>query len=122
MGIFTKDRQVPTFRYLSEAFDYRFAELVERGRDMNEAAKEASEFAEIIATNKRLPDAPPPEMNAIEKGVYYAKQIAAVKQENPEMWEMLTSVAGGIIGGFTGGATVALAEPPTQHIDFTNLE
>ena len=122
MGIFARDRQVPTFRYRSEAFDYCFADLMARGRDMNDAAKEASEFADTIATYKRLPDAPPPEMNAIEKGVYYAKQIVAVKQENPEMWDMLTSIAGGIIGGFTGGATVALAEPPTQHIDFTNLE
>lgn len=122
MGFFTKERQVPNFAYRSEAFDYRFAELVERGRDMTEAAKEASEFAKIIAENKRLPDAPPPELNAIEKGVMYAKQITAIKTENPEIWDLLTSVAGGIIGGFAGGTAVAIQEPEQTKIDFDNLD
>jgi hypothetical protein len=122
MGIFTKDRHVPTFAYRSEAFDYRFAELVERGYDLTDAAKEANEFAKIIAENKRLPDAPAPEMSIIEKGVYYAKQIADIKRENPDIWDMVTSVASGIIGGFAGGSVVALQEPQQTEINFDNLD
>lgn len=123
MGIiFSKERRVPNFNYRSEAFDYRFAELVGRGYDLTDAAKEASEFARIIAENKRLPDAPPPEMNTIEKGMYYARQIAAIKRDNPDVWDMLTSVAGGIIGGFTGGSAVALQEPQPADINFETLD
>lgn len=124
MGLFDKQtKPIPRFAYRSEAFDYYFSKLIEEGRDEMSAAEQADKFANIVATNKRLPDTPPPPMNAIEKGVYYANQIASIKREHPDIWELVTSVAGGLIGGFTGGATVAtIQEPPRQEIDFENLQ
>jgi hypothetical protein len=123
MGLFDKQtKPIPRFAYRSEAFDYYFAKLIEEGRDEMSAAEQADKFANIVATNKRLPDTPPPPMNAIEKGVSYAKQIVAIKQDNPELWDLATSVLGGIIGGFAGGTTaVAIQEPTTENIDFNNL-
>ena len=124
MGLFDKQtKPIPRFTYRSEAFDYYFAKLIEEGRDEMSAAEQADKFANIVATNKRLPDTPPPPMNAIEKGVYYANQIASIKRDHPDIWDLLTSVAGGLIGGFTGGATaVAIQEPTTENIDFNNLQ
>lgn len=123
MRLFDKQtKPIPRFAYRSEAFDYYFAKLIEEGKDEMSAAEQADKFATIIATNKRLPDTPPPPMNAIEKGVYYANQIASIKRDHPDIWDLLTSVAGGLIGGFTGGATaVAIQEPTTENIDFNNL-
>ena len=124
MGLFDKQtKPIPRFAYRSEAFDYYFAKLIEEGIDEMSAAEQADKFATIIATNKRLPDSPPPPMNTIEKGVFYAKQIVAIKQDNPELWDLATSVLGGIIGGFAGGTTaVAIQEPTTENIDFNNLQ
>jgi hypothetical protein len=118
--MFTK-KIIPTFNYRSEAFDYRFSELILKGKDAMESARDANEFADIIAKNKNLPDAPPKPMNGIDKGLMYLKQISVVKKENPEVWELLTSVAGGILGGFSGGS-LALEEPQTNNIDFNNLD
>lgn len=124
MGLFDKQtKPIPRFAFRSEAFDYYFAKLIEEGRDEMSAAEQADKFANIVATNKRLPDSPPPPMNTIEKGVFYAKQIVAIKQDNPELWDLATSVLGGIIGGFAGGTTaVAVQEPATENIDFNNLQ
>ena len=124
MKLFDKQtKPIPSFAYRSEAFDYYFAKLIEEGKDEMNAAEQADKFANIVATNKRLPDSPPPPMNTIEKGVFYAKQIVAIKQDNPELWDLATSVLGGIIGGFAGGTTaVAIQEPPTEKIDFNNLQ
>ena len=117
------NRPIPTFSYRSEAFDYYFAISMEAGKDEMKAAEEADKFANIVASNKHLPDAPAPEMNTIEKGVYYANQIVAIKRDNPELWDLVTSIAGGLIGGVAGGATVAaIQEPPQEHIDFDTLD
>lgn len=122
MGLFDKPiKQIPSFAYRSEAFDYYFAKCIEEGKDEMMAAELADKFANIVAANKRLPDSPPPPMNAIEKGVYYANQIASIKREHPDIWDLVTSVAGGLIGGFAGGTAVATIEPPRQEIDFDKL-
>ena len=123
MALFGKHKQVPHFAYRSEAFDYYFTKGIEEGKDEMVAAEQADKFADIVAKNKRLPDSPPPPMNALEKGLYYAEQIASARNKHPEVWDMLTSVAGGLIGGFTGGATVAVVQdPPRETIDFNNLQ
>ena len=124
MGLFNKgQKQVPRFAYRSEAFDYYFAKGIEEGKDEMVVAEQADKFADIVAKNKNLPDSPPPPMNAIEKGVYYAEQIASIKRNHPDIWDLVTSVAGGLIGGFAGGATVASAQEPTiEKIDFDKLE
>ena len=80
-----------------------------------------AEFADIVATNKKLPDAPLPEKSVLEKGISLLKQVAAIKKEEPEIWDIATSAISGVIGGFTGGA-VALEEPPKDVINFDELE
>ena len=122
MGFSFKKKEVPSFTSRSEAFDYLFADLVENGRDMAEAAEQASKFADIVAKNKKLPDTPPKQLNGLEKGVEYMKQIATLKKENPEIWDMITGALGGVIGGFTESGSVVVEEPPVVDIDFENLE
>lgn len=113
-------RQVPEFTSRSQAFDFMFSYLVDKGKDMMEAAEQANTFANLIATNKKLPDTPPKEMNTIEQGVALIKQITAIKTESPEVWDFVSSLASGVIGGITGGST-KLEEPPVNNIDFDNL-
>lgn len=118
---FVKPKEVPSFSSRSDAFDYMFADLVERGRDMIEAAEQAERFADIIAKNKKLPDTPPKELNGLEKGIGYVRQLAELKKENPDIWDMITGALGGVIGGFSGGG-VAIEEPVVKDIDFESLE
>lgn len=122
MGFSFKKKEVPSFTSRSEAFDYLFADLVENGRDMMEAAEQASKFADIVAKNKQLPDVPPKELNGLEKGIGYMKQLATLKKENPEIWDMITGALGGVIGGFTGSGSVTIEEPNVVDIDFENLD
>ena len=123
MVFFSKHKQVPSFAFRSEAFDYYFAKALSEGKDEIVAAEQAEKFADIVAKNKHLPDAPPPPMTTIQKGVHYINQIVAIKNEHPELWSMATGVLGGLIGGFAGGATVASAQEPTiEKIDFDKLE
>lgn len=122
MGFSFKKKEVPSFTSRSEAFDYLFADLVENGRDMMEAAEQASKFADIVAKNKKLPDTPPKQLNGLEKGIGYMKQLATLKKENPEIWDMITGAIGGVIGGFTGSGSVVVEELPVVDIDFENLE
>lgn len=119
---FKQSKSVPAFASRAEAFDYMLSELVGKGRDMMEAAEQASRFADIVATNKKLPDAPPKELNGLDKGIAYMKQLATIKQENPEIWDMVTGALGGVIGSFSGGGKVAIEEPPVAVIDFDSLE
>lgn len=115
-------KPVPAFASRAEAFDYMMSELVGKGRDMMEAAEQAAKFADIVATNKKLPDTPPKELNGLDKGIAYMKQLSAIKSENPEIWDMVTGALGGVIGSFSGGGKVAIEEPPAVNIDFENLE
>lgn len=116
---------VPTFASRSQAFDYAFAEAVEKGVDMLTAAKQANEFADIVSANKGLPAAPPQPKNAIETAVGYVKQVAVIKQENPEVWELVTGAIGGLVSGFT--LLTAPSQQPAQQetpqeIDFDELK
>ena len=52
------NRQIPAFKSRAEAFDYMFTEMCDRGVDLQDAAKKANDFAEIICKNRSLPDAP----------------------------------------------------------------
>lgn len=114
---------MPSFAYRTEAFDYYFAKSLSEGKDEIIAAEQAERFADIVAKNKRLPDSPPPPMTTIQKGVQYINQIVAIKNEHPEIWSMATSVLGGLIGGFAGGATaVTVQEPTIEKIDFDKID
>ena len=72
---FTRPKEVPSFNSRAAAFDYMFADLVERGRDMIEAAEQAEKFADIIAKNKKLPDTPPKESSAKYSLIAWSDQM-----------------------------------------------
>ena len=125
MGLFGDKKVIPSFTSRASAFEYAFAEAVERGVDMRDAAKKANEFADIVAANMGLPPTPPKPKNAIDTAVGYVQQIAVLKQTNPEVWEFVTGAIGGVI------SSVALFSSPSQQtqpevspakIDFDKIE
>jgi hypothetical protein len=128
MGIFfCEKRTLPTFQSRAQAFDYLFADLVDKGEDMMTAAEQANKFADIISLNKGLPAALPPPQNSIEKAVGYVKQILVLKQENPEVWDLVAGAAGGLISGLTLLASRnSPPAPPSvereEKINFDELE
>lgn len=125
MGIFTPDRTLPVFQSRAEAFDFMVAERINKGDDYAEAVERADKFADIIAKNKKLPTAPPKPKNGIEMAVGYIEQIAAVKKEHPEVWELATGAIGGLISGFAllgKNQTPPPAARQNEEIDFDKIE
>ena len=125
MGLFDKERIIPSFASRSEAFDFMLAERLGKGDDYGEAADKADKFADIIAKNKKLPAAPPKPKNGIEAAVGYIEQIVSVKREHPEVWELVVGGIGGLISGFsllTNKGSKEEALPVPADIDFENLE
>lgn len=123
MGLFdTKTKTVPSFGSRSEAFDYLLASLVADGVPIEEAASRANEFAEVVAKNKNLPPLPEKPKSAIEQGITVIQQVASVKRDYPEVWDLLTGALGGLIGGFTGANIATAEEPQRETIDFDNLK
>lgn len=108
------NRQIPAFKSRAEAFDYMFTEMCDRGADLQDAAKKANDFAEIICKNRSLPDAPEKEKNAIDKCVGYLEQITVIKREHPEIWTLAAGAIGGLIGAFTGGKQALSSEQEQQ--------
>lgn len=110
----------PSFRSRAEAFDYMLARLTEQGEDLMKAAEKAEAFAEIIAKNRALPEAP---KNIIGQCVDVIKQVAEVKKEYPDAWEAVGGVLSGVIGLIGGKKAAEIAdEKPADPIDFDNLE
>ena len=104
--MFDKNKiQVPNFNSRSEAFDYMFTRMCEKGADLMDAAERANSFADIIAKNKSLPDAPAAPKGVIETGLGYLKEIVVIKNEYPEVWDLAAGAIGGLIGAFAGAKT-----------------
>lgn len=125
MGLFDKERIIPSFASRSEAFDFMLAERLGKGDDYGEAADKADKFADIIAKNKKLPATPPKPKNGIEAAVGYIEQIVSVKREHPEVWELVVGGIGGLISGFsllTNKGSKEGALPVPADIDFDKLE
>lgn len=124
MGLFDKvtKPQIPAFQTRSEAFDYMLAHLAEQGVELEEAASRANTFADIVARNKKLPHVPEKPKTPIEKGIVFVQQIAEVKKQYPEVWDIVTGAIGGLIGGFTGASVATNNQEITREdIDFDNL-
>lgn len=117
-------RVIPTFRCRAEAFDYMFTEMCNRGADLHDAAKRADEFADIIAKNRALPDAPEKQKNMIETCVGYLEQISVIKRDHPEIWNLASGAIGGLIGAFAGSKTQEEDNPQDQPPppDFDNIQ
>lgn len=124
--MFFSKKPIPTFTSRSAAFNYMFAEQIEKGVDALEAAERAAKFADIIATNMALPAAPPKPTNGLDACIGYVKQVAVLKKEHPEVWELITGAAGGLISSFAVLTSSAPPTPPVEGgatpIDFEQLE
>lgn len=112
---------IPIFKSRAEAFDYMLTSLCEKGEDVMEAAKKAEAFAEIVAKNRALPEAPKP---FIAQCMDTLKQVAEVKQQYPAAWEIMSGVLGGVVGVIAGTKVVEEKEEEqnAEPIDFDNLE
>ena len=124
MFISKPERKTPTFKSRAEAFNYMFAELYENGADPLNAAERANSFADIVATNLGLPKEPEKPQCMVEKTITIVKQVAVVKKEYPEVWDLVAGAIGGLIGAFTG---VKAAQPEEQEeartpLDFENMQ
>ena len=123
MGLFDRQlKTVPSFCSRSEAFDYLLASLVEDGVPIEEAANRANAFAEVVAKNKKLPNVPEKPKSTIEQGITVIQQVATVKRDYPEVWDLVTGALGGLIGGFAGASIAENNEVQREQIDFENLK
>lgn len=109
---------VPTFKSRAEAFDYMFATLCEKGMDIMEAAEKAEAFAEIVAKNRALPEAP---KNFIGQCMDMLKEVSTIKKQYPEAWEIVGGVLSGVIGLVAGTKVVEEQEERKETIDFDKL-
>lgn len=124
MGLFDhRPKAVPSFGSRAEAFNYLLASLVADGVPVEEAANRANTFAEVVVKNLKLPNVPEKPKNTIEQGITIIQQVASVKRDYPEVWDLITGAVGGLVGGFAG-ASVATAddEPQRAEIDFETLK
>ena len=112
---------VPTFKTKADAFDYMFSTLCEQGTDLMEAAQKAEAFAEIVAKNRALPEAPKP---FVAQCMDTLKQVAEIKKEYPEAWNLVSGLVGGVFGALAGSkASEAVEdEPMAEPIDFDKLD
>lgn len=123
MGLFDRNiKTVPLFNSRSEAFDYLLASLVADGVPIEEAANRANTFAEVVAKNKKLPNVPERPKTTIEQGITVIQQVASVKRDYPEVWNLVTGALGGLIGGFAGATISENNEEQRDQIDFENLK
>lgn len=123
MGIFDRNiKTVPSFGSRSEAFNYLLASLVADGVPIEEAANRANTFAEVVAKNMKLPNVPEKPKTTIEQGITMIQQVASVKRDYPEVWDLVTGALGGLIGGFAGASIAESNEVQREQIDFENLK
>ena len=118
------ERRTPTFKSRAEAFNYMFAELYENGADPLNAAERANSFADIVATNLGLPAEPEKPQSMVEKTITIVKQVAVIKKDYPEVWDLVVGAIGGVIGAVAG---VKVTEPAEQEeertpLDFENMK
>ena len=97
-----------------------FTTLCTNGEDMMEAAKKAEQFAEIIGKNRELPQVP---KKFMEQCMDFMKQVAEVKRDYPEMWEVAGGIVTGVVGLFAGTKVVeSVEEQPAEPLDFDNMK
>lgn len=118
------ERKTPTFKSRAEAFNYMFAELYENGADPLNAAERANSFADIVATNLGLPAEPEKPQSMVEKTITIVKQVAVIKKDYPEVWDLVVGAIGGVIGAVAGVKAVEPAEQEEEKtpLDFENMK
>lgn len=118
------ERKTPTFKSRAEAFNYMFAELYENGADPLNAAERANSFADIVATNLGLPKEPEKPKSVVEKTITIVKQVAVIKKDYPEVWDLVVGAIGGVVGAVVGVKASQPEEPEEERspLDFDNME
>jgi hypothetical protein len=118
------ERKVPTFKNRAEAFNYMFAELYENGADPINAAERANSFADIVSTNLGLPNEPEKPKSVVEKTITIVKQVAVIKKDYPEVWDLVVGAIGGVVGAVVGVKASQPEEPEEERspLDFDNME
>ena len=118
------ERKTPTFKSRAEAFNYMFAELYENGADPLNAAERANSFADIVATNLGLPAEPEKPQSMVEKTITIVKQVAVIKKDYPEVWDLVVGAIGGVIGAVAGVKATEPAEQEEERtpLDFENMK
>lgn len=118
------ERKTPTFKSRAEAFNYMFAELYENGADPLNAAERANSFADIVATNLGLPADPEKPQSMVEKTITIVKQVAVIKKDYPEVWDLVVGAIGGVIGAVAGVKATEPAEQEEERtpLDFENMK
>lgn len=119
------DRKVPVFKSRAEAFNFMFTELYESGADPINAAERANSFADIISSNLGLPSEPEKPKSMVEQGINMVKQVAVIKKDYPEVWDILVGAIGGVIGAVVGVKSTSpeeMEEARPAPLDFENME
>lgn len=118
------DRKTPTFKSRAEAFNFMFSELYENGSDPIHAAEKANTFADLVSTNLSLPNEEEKPKSMVEKGVAFVKQVAVIKKEYPEVWDLVVGAIGGVIGAVAGvkASQPEEEEKPSEPLDFENMK
>jgi hypothetical protein len=123
---FSKKQTEPIkFSTRAEAFAYMLAYQMERNADPMEAAKHASEFAELYAKNMGLPDkaSPPPE--GVDKYLQQIDKISCYCEQHPKTVDVLIGVAS-FLGGLVTAKAIEAPKPSipsTQEpIDFDSVQ
>lgn len=102
--------------------------IEEKKMDPMQAAKEANEFAEILAVNMGLPTKVDPERKGYDKVMYYVKETVTMVKENPEIVNYLIPAVTFVAGLFTGKKTEQVQESHEEQpvvnepIDFDNVK
>ena len=124
MWLSKSERKVPQFKSRAEAFNYMFSELYESGEDPINAAERANSFADIITSNLGLPPEPEKPKSMVEQTITFVKQVAVIKKEYPEAWEIVVGAIGGVIGAVAGtkAAQPEIAEEQREPLDFQNMK
>lgn len=103
MAIFQKKTVKTDFTTRSEAFNWMLNYLIEDKKiEPLEAAKQAEEFAKIVAANNGLPQQMMPEPKGMDRYIQEVKKVVVLVKENPEIIEYGVPLVSFITGLFTG--------------------
>lgn len=103
MPIFKTKTIKTDFTTRSEAFNWMLSYLIEnKGTEPLEAARQAEEFAKIVAANNGLPQQTEPQAKGMDRYLNEVKKVVVMVKENPEIIEYGVPFVSFIAGLFTG--------------------
>jgi hypothetical protein len=124
MGLFDKERaELPVFKDKGEAFTYMLALRVAAGIDALVAAREAGEFAELVAANTGLPEKQTPPAQGIDKYIEGFEKCCKCVEAHPKLVEFAVPLLSFAAGIFVKKETTPPCESAAPSaVDATTLE